>query len=145
MRSIFFLQRKIYGKNLTLWRPVSRSYKCIAINEPVQSPDLTCLWACKYNHSCLFPLDFPVCLQSLWEIDLDLYEKVTANNIFFLCNIRYPCKPTNKSKFKSSLTKPILSFVRRNGVSSTFEIPVLKPPLWLNPLRVSLLDLFPIG
>lgn len=42
-------------------------------------------------------------------------------------------------------TGPILGYLCRNGVSCTFEILILKPPLWLNLLRVSLLDPVPVS
>ena len=90
------------------------------------------------------------CVQSVLETVNVLYEKVTTNNTHFpLCWMmtlftNKHIKGTSSTQL-CGCTEPILGYLCRNGVSCTFEILILKPPLWLNLLRVSPLDPVPIS
>ena len=60
------------------------------------------------------------------------------------------CLPTNTSTWRApkklcGCTQPILGHLCWNGVSCTFEILIVKPPLESDLLRVSLLDPVPVS
>lgn len=78
-------------------------------------------------------------VQSAFGTDGSFCEKVTTNSEDVpLWSRRTPL--TNKHTSSLQLcgsTEPILGYLCWNGVSCTFEILILKPPLWLKLLRVS--------
>lgn len=121
----------------------------------VCSPNLVCL--CAWTQGASQPLGC-LCLGlftlSSWNRSR-FFEKVKTNRknsplwwreVWRIT--QHFCSPTNTSNKVQSYSaephKPILSYLCRNGVSCTSEILILKAPLWLNLLTVSLLDQVPI-
>lgn len=116
-----------------------------------------CLFVC-LNTRCApaFSLFMPgCCIRSFSETDLAFCEKVKTDKREFPSAVERSLEDnttpllTNKHIKQSSVqlcgaAQPILGYSCRNGVSCTSEILILKAPLWLDLLTVSLLDSVPI-